>query len=379
MLRRRWVLAPVTASRRPSTAELRQTTAADDAALATLLDQAYVGTIDHDPEADHVGELETWRTVDGADDEASFVAHLDGELVGASLIGRELGAPFLYEIAVLEGGRGRGIARALLHASLDRLASRREPHIAAWVTMGNVGSESLLVGAGFVPVTPPVEPAAALGYYRAASAVRLIDPPKSAPLAATIDEHGPTLWVVGTAQPDQTVTVHDTQVVVRHLDADDEALNDVANLAMPLRGAAFLLARRQPMQPNSNRRGAAAIVWRSAPNGPEFLILHRSGAAPEGDWCWTPPSGGCEAGENLAECAARELHEETSLQLRLDPVTTPSSYPVFVGQAANDAVVTLDEEHDRFAWVSLEEAVRLCLPTRVGDSIRTAAGRINRG
>lgn len=58
-LRRRWVLAPISARRRPTPAGLRQTTPAYDAALTALLGQSYIGAIDHDPEADHAGELET--------------------------------------------------------------------------------------------------------------------------------------------------------------------------------------------------------------------------------------------------------------------------------------------------------------------------------
>lgn len=244
--RRRWVLAPLIPGE-GSVVDgftLRATCLDDDQPLAVLLDQAYVGTVDHDPDADHRTEIETWRRVDGADDEASAVILGDGEFVGACLIGRELGAPFLYDIAVLDQHWGRGVARALLEHARSVLAARSEPHLAAWVTAGNVASEALLSSAGFVPVTPPVEGAVALGYYRAAGAVRAVDPNPSIPLAATLEADGPTLWVIDRDQPDHTISIRDVDVRIRHIAADSIALTDLAARAMPLRHAAWLLDQR---------------------------------------------------------------------------------------------------------------------------------------
>lgn len=242
--RRRWVLAPITAG--PSDREtltLRPTSSDDDTALAALLDRAYVGTIDHDPDADHVVELETWRRVDGADDEASAVAS-DNELVGACLIGREFDAPFVYEIAVVEQFRRRGVARALLGRSLRVLAARPEPHLAAWVTAGNVGSETLLSKAGFLPVTPPVEGTEALGYYRAASAVEVVHPDPDSALAVTLEPDGPTLWIVDGEGQGDVVQIRNVEVTVRHITADSAHIPDLAARAMPLRHAAWLLSHR---------------------------------------------------------------------------------------------------------------------------------------
>jgi len=242
--RRRWVLAPITTGAwgRHGLA-MRSTSPDDDTALAALLDRAYVGTIDHDPDADHVGELETWRRVDGADDEASAVA-FDDELVGACLIGRELAAPFVYEIAVVEQLRGRGVARALLDQSLRVLAARPEPHLAAWVTGGNVASETLLSQAGFLPVTPPVEGTEALGYYRAASAVQVVHPDPDSALAVTLEPDGPTLWIVDSDGQENVVRIRNVEVRVRHIAVDSAQIPDLAARAMPLRHAAWLLSHR---------------------------------------------------------------------------------------------------------------------------------------
>ena len=244
--RRRWVLAPVAARSSPRSpgCELRSTFPIDDYLLAELLDRAYAGTIDHDPDADHDGELRTWRDVDGADDHASVVAHEHGEFIGACLIGRELGAPFLYEIAVTGQHRRRGLGRLLLDHALGVLESRGEAHLAAWVTDGNAASETLLAGAGFVPVTPPIEPSAALGYYRAAGAVCAVEPGADAPLAASLDDEGPTLWVIDGDHPSAVIAVRDVNVQVRHLDPTSPQLRQVASRAMPLRQAAWLLAQR---------------------------------------------------------------------------------------------------------------------------------------
>src|SRR5207249_141936 len=92
--RRRWTMAPLRAARQPMAVSMRATTQMDDPAIAALLRVSYVGTIDFDPDTDHVDELKRWRQLDEADDEASVLALSGGELVGASLIARELGTPF---------------------------------------------------------------------------------------------------------------------------------------------------------------------------------------------------------------------------------------------------------------------------------------------
>ena len=102
---------------------LRATTEMDDPALAALLTRSYVGTIDFDRDTDHVVELTTWRQIDGADDEASAVAVSGGVFVGASLIAREFGTPFLYEIVVAPEYRRSGIGRTLLTHSISLLAA----------------------------------------------------------------------------------------------------------------------------------------------------------------------------------------------------------------------------------------------------------------
>jgi 8-oxo-dGTP pyrophosphatase MutT (NUDIX family) len=127
---------------------------------------------------------------------------------------------------------------------------------------------------------------------------------------------------------------------------------------------------------------SAVVVWRRGPGGREFLLLHRHHQGPEfeGDWAWTSPAGARQPGETPDAAAIRELREETGLVLPLrgplDHVT--EDVALYVAQATSDAEVAVDVEHDRFEWVSLEVAVRRCLPSVVAEGIRIAARAASR-
>ena len=116
--------------------------------------------------------------------------------------------------------------------------------------------------------------------------------------------------------------------------------------------------------------GAAVVVWRRGPDGGrEWLVLRRRYAAgPE--WRWTPPSGLRERGESHDECALRELLEETGLELEVARTPCGSDdWPVYAAGAPARAQVRIDQEHDDFAWLPLEEAVGRCLPQLVADQL----------
>jgi predicted metal-dependent hydrolase len=120
--------------------------------------------------------------------------------------------------------------------------------------------------------------------------------------------------------------------------------------------------------------GCSVIVWRADRQGREYLILHRRtgrGTGYEGDWAWTPPSGARAPGERAEEAAARELREETGLELAIRPTEVGDrDWAVYMAEAPAGAEVRLNEEHDRFRWVTVGAAERLCLPALVGKSIR---------
>jgi GNAT superfamily N-acetyltransferase len=245
--RRRWTMAPLRPAGEPIAVSIRATTQMDDPAIAALLGASYVGTIDFDPDADHVDELMRWRQLDEADDEASVLALSDGELVGASLIARELGTPFLYEIVVAPQYRRGGIARALLARSISVLAHRGEEALSAWVTHGNRASESLLADLGFVCVTPPVNRFEAIRYYRAAGALGGVDQSGLYAVAVSVEDVGPTLWVFRRGGgADVTVDVRDMVVRIVSVDPDDPGLSEIASRSIPIKGAPWLLSRRGP-------------------------------------------------------------------------------------------------------------------------------------
>jgi 8-oxo-dGTP pyrophosphatase MutT (NUDIX family) len=115
-------------------------------------------------------------------------------------------------------------------------------------------------------------------------------------------------------------------------------------------------------------RGATVVVRR----GDEYLVLRRVEYHANGDWEWTPPAGTAEEGESPYETAVRELREETGLELPVRLVRE-AEWSLFVADAPPDAEVVLSDEHDRYEWVSLDDACVRCLPELVGAGLREVA------
>jgi 8-oxo-dGTP pyrophosphatase MutT (NUDIX family) len=102
----------------------------------------------------------------------------------------------------------------------------------------------------------------------------------------------------------------------------------------------------------------------------------------EGEWAWTPPSGKREGGETAAECARRELLEETGLDLV--PWVTgcgTDAWPVYLAEArVGDAVcVEQEPEHDRFEWLPAPDALGRCSPEVVRRALGGAIAEVLAG
>lgn len=126
--------------------------------------------------------------------------------------------------------------------------------------------------------------------------------------------------------------------------------------------------------------GAMVAVFSESPEGRRYLLLHNAeyAAREAGDWAWGPPSGCRESGEDIATCAARELFEETGIRGEPVPVVTAHiAWAVFILKVPRGISVELStQEHNDFAWVTLEDAHTMCRPERLAVSLRTAAEAI---
>ncbi|MFB6236395.1 MAG: NUDIX domain-containing protein [Halopenitus sp.] len=110
----------------------------------------------------------------------------------------------------------------------------------------------------------------------------------------------------------------------------------------------------------------------------ESVLLVRSAA----DNPWSIPGGRVQYGEDAADGVAREIREETGLEVDVGrPVQTvtelwhlASGDPLFTvvyGCTTDERAVTLDHEHEEHEWVPVAEA-RDRLPVA---SLRTAVDR----
>lgn len=123
-------------------------------------------------------------------------------------------------------------------------------------------------------------------------------------------------------------------------------------------------------------------VVRPRPDGWRVLLVQRG----EGTRCtgaWETVHGRIEPGERPEDAAIREVHEETGLAIeRLYNVTVQPFYlhatgtvqlaVVFCAFVAEPAAVALGEEHQDYAWLSLEEALARFAWPREREALRDA-------
>ncbi|MDQ4076324.1 MAG: NUDIX hydrolase [Chloroflexota bacterium] len=106
--------------------------------------------------------------------------------------------------------------------------------------------------------------------------------------------------------------------------------------------------------------GVSVLVFRD-PSAQDVLLVQRGKAPAKG--MWSPPGGGVELGETVAEAAAREVLEETGLHVEVPEDATFTSV---------DVIEREDDGTIRFHYV-LIEVVALCeddtVPVAADDAV----------
>jgi 8-oxo-dGTP pyrophosphatase MutT (NUDIX family) len=127
------------------------------------------------------------------------------------------------------------------------------------------------------------------------------------------------------------------------------------------------------------RSSATVVVYRRIGPQYEYLVLHRAHYGPDfaGAWAWGPPSGTRQPDEDVDQCAAREVFEETGLRLTLQPVGRGAlGWARYLAEAAEDAAIRLSHEHDRFVWLPRDQAVDLVTPAEVRAQLLKACSLV---
>ncbi len=110
-------------------------------------------------------------------------------------------------------------------------------------------------------------------------------------------------------------------------------------------------------------KAAGGVVVRAGSGGPEVLLVHR----PAYD-DWTFPKGKLERGETEAECALREVEEETGLRCALGRELEPTTYRDAKGRRkrvrywvmeVESGEIGFDNETDDARWLSVAGAAEL--------------------
>ena len=129
----------------------RHPTSDDAEWLAQLMLDAYRGTIDDEGETISDAREEVARYLAGRPLlEHSWLRLEDADAVAACLVAwstRE--CPMVAYVMTASAWKGRGLASTLVELSLRSLAQAGHAEVRAWITEGNVPSETVLRRAGF--------------------------------------------------------------------------------------------------------------------------------------------------------------------------------------------------------------------------------------
>ena len=122
-------------------------------------------------------------------------------------------------------------------------------------------------------------------------------------------------------------------------------------------------------------RGASVVVTSLAPEGRVYLLRPSDTEPEESRWPWVLPGGCREPGEDIADCAVRELLEETGIDAQPLPAgANDFRWAVFRLDVPWPTAIRLSGEHAEFDWVPLAEAYRRCPAAALTETITRATG-----
>ena len=135
----------------------RTITPKDSHMLATLMYEAYRGTIDDEGETLEDAINETQRTLSGEYgcvlDTCSFLIEDHGRALSATIITKWEGAPLLAFVMTHPDARGKGMGTFLIRQSVNALLDQGQRELYLFVTDGNAPAQHIYNELGFAVVT----------------------------------------------------------------------------------------------------------------------------------------------------------------------------------------------------------------------------------
>lgn len=134
----------------PDEVTIRIPHATDAEQLASLMIDAYVGTIDYEGEDLDDARGEVGRYLEGeAYLEASRVLEVGGVIQAGALLSRLAGAPMVGYVMTRAAMKNRGLATILLDQVAAAVWDDGHGDLRAFITAGNTASERIFTRAGF--------------------------------------------------------------------------------------------------------------------------------------------------------------------------------------------------------------------------------------